>query len=137
MSVDTSIDCGTTSVTREEIIDYGTKHDPLLIHTDPERTTDSPFEDVVASGLHTFALTQPLVVKHFYYDSDLVASVQIDGLRFPTPVYPDDTLAVSLHIEDKRVSESNNRRGILTTSRIATVDDETVLSLQNNTIWER
>ena len=136
ITVGETINCGTISVTRKEIIDYATTHDPLTIHTDPKRAADSLFGDIVASGLHTFALTQPLTVEHFYGDSDLIASVQIDNLRFPTPVYPDDTLSVLLRIEDKRVSENNDRRGILTTHRTATVDGETVLSLQNNTIWE-
>lgn len=131
------IDCGTNSVTREEIIAFAEEHDPLGIHTDPDSAAESPFGGVIASGIHTFALTQPPVVKHFYGDSDMIAAGRLEELRLPTPVNPGDTLAVSLSIEDKRASETSDSRGIVTTRRTATVDGETVFSLRNHTVWER
>lgn len=137
VTVGDPIDCGTVRVTREEIIAFGEKFDPLAIHTDPERAADSPFGDVIASGLHTFALTQPPVVKHFYGNADLIASGHMEELRLPAPVYGGDTLAVTLTVEDKRDSKRNERRGVVTTRRKATVDGETVFSLLNHTIWER
>jgi acyl dehydratase len=137
VTVDETIDCGTNSVTREEIITFGEQFDPLAIHTDPEGAADSPFDDVIASGFHTLALTQPPAVKHFFGNSDLVASGHMEELRLPAPVYPGDTLAVTLTPEAKRDSERNDRRGVVTTRREATVDGETVLSLLNHTIWER
>lgn len=137
VTVGETIDCGTTSVTREEILDFGRTYDPLAIHTDPEAAADSPFGGLIASGIHTFALTQPLVIQHFYGDSDFIVAGSIDELRLPAPVRPDDTLYVTLNVEDKRVSESNDRRGIITMRRLATVDSQPVFEMQNNTIWER
>lgn len=137
VTVGETIDCGTNTATREEIIHFGEKFDPLDIHTDPDAAADSPFGDVIASGLHTFALTQPPVVEHFYGDSDIIASGQMEELHLPAPVYGGDTLTVTLAIEDKRDSARNDRRGVVTTRREATVDGETVFSLLNHTIWER
>jgi acyl dehydratase len=137
VTVGETIDCGTTSVTREEIVEFGERFDPLDIHTGPDRPADSPFDDVIASGIHTFALTQPPVVRHFYGDSDLVASGHIEELRLPAPVYPGATLAVSITPEAKRNSTQNDRRGVVTTRRTATADGETVLSLLNHTVWKQ
>lgn len=132
-----SIDCGTASVTREEILSFGARYDPLAIHTDPEAAADSPFGGLIASGIQTFALTQPPVVEAFYGDSDMIASGGIEKLRFPAPVRPDDTLAVSLDVIDTRVSDRNDGRGVVTTRRTATVGGETVLELRNETVWKR
>jgi acyl dehydratase len=131
------IDCGTASTTREEILEFGRRWDPLAIHTDPDAAADSPFGDVIASGIHTFALTQPPVVEAFYGNSDMVASGRIEELRFPAPVRPGDTLAVELEVLEARGSERNDRRGVVTTRRSATVEGETVLELRNRTIWAR
>lgn len=137
VTVGESIDCGTVSVTREEIIEFGTRHDPLEIHTDPAAAAASSFGDVIASGIHTFALTQPPVVERLYANSDLVASGHIRELRFPAPVRPGDTLSVAVDVLDKRNSVRNDTRGVLTTRRTATVGDELVLDLENETIWTR
>jgi len=137
VTVGETIDCGTNTATREELIAFGEKFDPLVIHTDPDGAADSPFGDVIASGLHTFALTQPPVVENFYGNSALIASGHMEELRLPAPVYGGDTLTVTLTIEDKRDSARNDRRGVVTTRREATVDGETVFSLLNHTIWER
>ncbi|MFB6172495.1 MAG: MaoC/PaaZ C-terminal domain-containing protein [Haloarculaceae archaeon] len=136
VTVGETIDCGTTTVTREEIVSFAERYDPLAIHVDPDAAAASPFGDVIASGIHTFALTQPPVVEHFYGDSDLIAAGHVDEMRLPAPVRPGDALAVELAIEDKRVSERDDR-GIVTTRRTATVDGETVFSLRNNTVWHR
>jgi acyl dehydratase len=137
VTVGEHIDCGRNSVTEADILDFGETFDPLDIHTDPEAAAASPFEGLVASGIHTLALTQPPVVEHFYADSDLVAAGNLKDVRLPAPVRPGDTLTVTLDIVDKRPSERNERRGVVTTRRRATVGDREVLDLQNHTVWER
>ncbi|WP_255198481.1 MaoC/PaaZ C-terminal domain-containing protein [Halorarius litoreus] len=137
LTVGETIDCGTTTVTAEEIVAFAERYDPLGIHTDPDAAAASPFGGLVASGIHTFALTQPPVVEHFYRDSELIAAGHLEEVRLPAPVRPGDTLAVSLEVVDTRMSASNPRRGVVTTHRTATVDDETVFSLRNHTVWER
>jgi acyl dehydratase len=88
VTVGETIDCGTASVTAEEIVAFAEAHDPLGIHVDPDAAADSPFGGLVASGIHTFALTQPPVVEHFYADSGLIAAGHIEEVRFPAPVRP-------------------------------------------------
>ena len=135
VTVGETIDCGTTTVTREELLSFAREFDPLAMHADPEAAADSPFGGLIASGIHTFALTQPRVVEHFYGGSDLVAAKHIQDIRFPAPVRPGDTLRVELEILDKEVSESG--QGLVTTRRTAHVDDDLVFELRNRTVWER
>jgi len=129
-----TVDCGTNTASREDILSFGREFDPLPMHSDPEAAAESPFGGLIASGIHTFALTQPPVVEHFYADSDLVAAKRIQDVRLPSPVRPGDTLHVELEILDKEVAE--NGRGTVTTRRTATVDGELVFEMRNRTVWE-
>ena len=43
------------------------------------------------------------VVETFYGDSDVIAAGHVEALRFPTPVCPDDTLAVELERRNEAV----------------------------------
>jgi len=137
VAVGESIDCGTVGVDREEIVAFGEQYDPLAIHTDPGAAAESPFGGIVASGIHTFALTQPPVVEAFYGASDVIAAGHVESLRFPAPVRPDDTLAVELEILAKRPSAGNDARGVVTARRTATVGDDVVLEMRNETVWAR
>jgi acyl dehydratase len=137
VTVGEQIDCGTTAVSEADIVRFAEEFDPLGIHVDRDAAAASHFGGLIASSIHTFALTQPPVVEHFYGNSDLIAAGHIEEFRLPAPVRPGDTLAVSLTVEDKRHSERTDDRGVVTTRRRATVDGQTVLDLRNQTIWER
>lgn len=135
VTVGETIDCETSTASRDDILSFAREFDPLAIHADPDAAADSPFGGLIASGIHTFALTQPRVVEHFYGDSDLVAAKHIQDVRLPAPVRPGDTLEVELEILDKTVSE--NGRGLVTTRRTARVDGDLVFEMRNCTVWER
>ena len=130
-----TVDCGTTTVSREEVLSFAREFDPLAMHADPAAAEDSPFEGLIASGVHTFALTQRRVVECFYGDSDLVAARHIEDVRLPSPVRPGDTLAVELEVLDTAVS--GDGRGLVTTRRTARVDGELVFEMRNETVWDR
>jgi acyl dehydratase len=103
VTVDESIDRGTVTVDREELLGFGGRYDPLASHTDPAAAAEPPFGGIVASGIHTFVLTQPPVVEALYVDSDVIAAGRVESLRFPAPVRPDDTLAGDLEMRDETV----------------------------------
>lgn len=135
VAVGETVDCGTTTVTREEVLGFAETFDPLAIPADPGAAADSPFGGLVASGIHTFALTQRPVVEAFYADSDLVATKHIEEVRLPAPFRPGDTLHVELEVLDKGATEAGC--GGVTTRRTATVDGELVFDMRNRTVWER
>jgi len=131
------LDCGITSASAAEMIAFAEQFDPLAMHVDEAAARETAFEGLIASGIHTFALTQPPVVEHLYGDSALLASAGMQDLQFPAPLRPDEAVAVTVDVLDKRVSERTPERGVLTTRRRGTVGDKTVLSLENDTVWHR
>lgn len=91
------MDLGTVEVTRDEIIEFAQRFDPLPIHVDG---TDSPFGDVIASGMHTMSLFASISSPRFMARLALVAGKGIDRLRLPHPVRPGSVLHGSLEVID-------------------------------------
>lgn len=128
-------DCGTARVDRDDVVAFATAYDPLAVHTDPD--APSPFGGVIASGVHTLALSQRLAVESFYADSALVAALGMDEIRLPTPLRPGRELSVELEVRDVRPSESDDGRGVVTTRRTCKTDDGVVLEMRADTLWLR
>lgn len=126
-------DCGTARADREEMIAFASTYDPLAVHTD--RDAPSPFGGVIASGVHTLALSQRLAVEAFYADSALVAALGMADIRLPTPLRPDRELSVRLEVQDARPSERHDGRGVVTTRRTCETADGVVLDMRADTLW--
>lgn len=125
-------------VEREEIVEFGQQFDPLPLHTDTEALAETPYDDIIASGLHTFALSQKQIVDNLYGKSRVLGSVGFDEVVFPNPVRPGDTLYTTLKILEKRPSESDPLRGLVTLERrVVNQHDEVVLKAVNNVLFER
>lgn len=89
------IDLGPAEVTRDEIIEFARRFDPLPIHIDG---TDSPFGDVIASGMHTLSLFASISSPKFMARIALVAGKGFDRMRLPKPVRPGAVLTGSLQV---------------------------------------
>lgn len=95
------MDLGQVEVTREEIVDFARRFDPLPIHIDG---TGSPFGDVIASGMHTLSLFASISSPKFMARLALVAGKGFDRLRLPNPVHPGSVLTGTLRVVDVRMS---------------------------------
>lgn len=137
-SVGKTYEFGGIQVERDEIVEFGQRYDPLPIHTDTESSAETPYDDVIASGLQTFALSQKQIVDNLYGRSRVLGSVGFDEVVFPNPVRPGDTLSTTLEVLEKRPSESNPSRGLVTLERaVVNQHDEVVLKAVNNVLFER
>jgi len=94
------MELGPVEVTRDEIIDFAKRFDPLPIHVDG---TDSPFGDVIASGMHTLSLFASMSSPQFMARLALVAGKGFDRMRLPNPVRPGSVLTGSLEVLDVRM----------------------------------
>ena len=94
------MDLGPVEVTRDEIIDFARRFDPLPIHVDG---TDSPFGDVIASGMHTLSLFASISSPRFMARLALVAGKGFDRMRLPNPVRPGSVLTGSLQVVEVRM----------------------------------
>lgn len=93
---------GTVAVSRDEIIEFAQRFDPLPIHLDAE---NSPFGDVIASGMHTMALFSSIASPAFISRLALVAGKGAERLQFPRPVRPDAVLTGSVEIVEIRMGD--------------------------------
>jgi len=91
---------GPVEVTRDEIVDFARRFDPLPIHVDG---TDSPFGDVIASGMHTLSLFASISSPKFMARLALVAGKGFDRMRLPHPVRPGSVLTGSLQVVEVRM----------------------------------
>jgi acyl dehydratase len=94
------MDLGPAEVTRDEIIRFARRFDPLPIHIDG---TDSPFGDVIASGMHTLSLFASISSPKFMARIALVAGKGFDRMRLPKPVRPGAVLTGSLQVIDVKM----------------------------------
>lgn len=120
---------GEYEVTKAEILEFAEQYDPQPFHTDEEAAAESAFGELVASGWHTASICMRLLVEGPLHDQASMGARGVDELRWREPVRPGDTLSIRTEIVDKRVSESDPRRGYVD-SRLEGVnqDDEVVIS---------
>ncbi|MFC5135939.1 MULTISPECIES: MaoC family dehydratase [Haloferacaceae] len=134
----TVIDCGSTTVTESEVIEFAERFDPLPMHTDPDAAAEGRFGGLVASGYHTLSLSVRLLVEAVRRDRAVIAGLGIDDVRWHAPVRPGDEIGVVDEVLDTRPSESDPETGIIHESITVTNDaDETVLTLENHELIER
>lgn len=125
-------------VTKEEVIEFAEQYDPQPFHIDEEAAQGSPFGELVASGWHTAAMCMRMLVDNFLSEYKTMGGRGIDELRWRKPVKPGDTLHIRTEILEKRVSESNPRRGYMTFQMEAmNQDDDVVVSWTELPMIER
>jgi acyl dehydratase len=98
-------------VTEDEIVDFASKYDPQQFHLKEEATDESVFEALTASGLHTLAISNTLIVDAIYSDLNILGGRGIDRLRLPNPLFAQDEIQVTAEVVQKRPSESHPSRG--------------------------
>ncbi|NUB92595.1 MaoC family dehydratase [Haloterrigena sp. SYSU A121-1] len=120
---------GEYTVTKEEILEFAERYDPQPFHTDEEAAEESAFGELVASGWHTASICMRLLVDGSIQDQASMGARGVDELRWNRPVRPGDTLSVRTEVVDKRVSESDPKRGYVD-SRLEGINqhDEVVIS---------
>lgn len=123
---------GSVEVTRAEIIEFASKFDPLSIHIDG---TDSPFGDVIASGVHTMACFSSMASRLLIPRLALIAGKGMDRLRFPYPVRPGAVLSGSVRINE--VAMRGGRADVIYQSTLTDESEQVVLSFVGITVVSR
>lgn len=116
LAVGDVVTAGSYEVTRDEIIAFATKWDPLPFHVDEERARRSPHGSLVASGSHVMAIRTWLL--HRIEPIAIIAALGWDAVRFLDPVRPGDRLSLEVEFLEVRPSRSKPDRGVVR-SRIA------------------
>ena len=106
-----TIELGSRSVDRDEIIEFARKYDPQPFHVDEEAGRRSIYGGLIASGWHTVAMLMRLLVDTVASRSASMGSPGIDEIRFLRPVRPGDTLSARMIVLDVVPSRSKADRG--------------------------
>lgn len=124
-------------VSKAEIVEFGETYDPQPFHTDEDAAEDTVFGGLVASGWQTAAICMRLHVQSSD-DTATQAGLGVDDLRWHRPLRPGDELRLRTEILDKRPSESDPGRGIVTTRHEGlNQDDDLVISYEATAMVQR
>lgn len=134
----TTVRCGETTVSEDDITEFAEQYDPLAIHTDPETAVESRFGGLIASGYHTLCLSVRLLVEGVRSERVIIGGLGIDDVRWHQPVEPGDTISVQTEVLNTRPSNSNPNAGIVHEAiTVTNQSEETVLSYENYELVER
>ena len=100
------------SVSQRELIDFSLEYDNQYFHVDPTRAKDSPFGGIIASGAYTFAVWNKLNLE-INGNIAWIAGMGFENFTFPNPLRPEENFKAESHLVQKRMSESDSRRGIV------------------------
>ncbi|MED1018591.1 MaoC/PaaZ C-terminal domain-containing protein, partial [Bacillus atrophaeus] len=79
-------------LTKENIMGFAEEFDPQYMHLDEEKAKEGRFNGIIASGIHTIAISFKLWIEEGFYGDDIIAGTEMNNFKFIKPVYPDDEL---------------------------------------------
>ena len=103
---------GPYAVTRDELLEFNRRWDPLPIHLDDEAARARGLEGLTASGQYTLCIKQAML-NQSPWTKAVIGALGFDELRFPHPVYPNDQIRLEIECLETRPSRSKPDRGIV------------------------
>lgn len=98
------------TLTEDAIVDFAARYDPQPFHTDRVAAEKSIYGGLIASGIHTIAVSFSLLLQTGVLANNL-GSPGFDELRWLRPVFPGDTLRAVGEVVEVRPSASRTDRG--------------------------
>lgn len=104
---------GPVAVESGEMLAFARRYDPQPFHVDGEAAKRTLFGALAASGWFTASLTMHMVIGNGMNLAGGVIARRIEGIEWPRPVYPGDTLRAVSEILEVRPSASRPDRGTI------------------------
>lgn len=125
-----ALEFGSTTVSKEEIVEFARRFDPQPFHVDEEAAASGPFGGLVASGWHTAAIFMRMYVDAVLLNTASMGSPGVEELRWLVPVRPGDTLRGRARLIEATPSSTNPLRATIR-SRLECLNqaDEVVLTM--------
>jgi acyl dehydratase len=101
-------------LTKEDIMRFAGEFDPQYMHLDEEKANQGRFNGIIASGIHTLAISFKLMIEEGIFGEDVIAGTRMNNVKFIKPVYPGDELHILVEVIDKKATKDES--GILTVS---------------------
>jgi acyl dehydratase len=104
---------GPVTMTEADIVDFARRWDPQPMHADPEWAARGPFKGLIASGWHTAALVMRMTVDAQPLGNLPILGLGVDGIQWPQPVRPGDTIEVEIEVISITPSRSQPGYGVV------------------------
>ena len=137
LNVGDSFTTASQPITQDEIVAFATEWDPQSFHIDIEGSKQSIFGSLIASGLHTLAITHRLFNRLQLLGPQALAGLGYRNIKFSAPVFPNDILHAIVTIVEKRVSAKEDRGVVTFQVRTLTDKDREVLSFTSDILGRR
>lgn len=109
------INCGSKTITEEEIIEFAKVYDPQRFHISSDEAKDTIFKGLIASGWQTASIMMRLVCDAFMIHSSSNGSPGVEQLKWLKPVRPGDILSVEVEVLQTKVLNSKPHLGMIQT----------------------
>ena len=113
LQVGEKLQTAAVTLTEADILEFARRYDPQPMHADPEAAAGGPFQELIASGWHTAALVMRMTVDANPLGDLPLLGLGVDGIEWPQPVYPGDTIQVEIEVQAIRPSQSRPTHGIV------------------------
>ena len=131
------IDCGSATLSEQEILDFGRAYDPQPFHTSIECATSGQWKGLIASGWQTCGVAMRLIVQTILDGSESFGSPGLAFLKWENPVRPGDVLRCTVEVLEQRTSRSNPSLGIVRWRwRLTNQPGESVLDTEVTSLFD-
>lgn len=138
LTVGSSRELGSVSPGKDDILAFARQFDPQPFHLDESAAKESIFGALCASGWHTCALAMRLMVDNFLCQSSSLGSPGLESLKWPKPVFADDSLRLRQTVLDTRPMNSRPDVGLVRTRwEMRNQRDELVLLMEGWGMFRR
>jgi acyl dehydratase len=128
LSIGQAFEFGSLTLSEQDIVEFATQWDPLRIHTDLAYAKAGPFGQVIASGLHTLAAYQRMMVDAFAYDIAHKAGRALQ-INFRKPVPAGTTLRGRSRIVELALRPERRDARMVMHGDVFDQDDDVVLEI--------
>ena len=104
---------GPKLISSKEIIEFGKLWDPQYFHINEKEAEKSVYKNLIASGYHTCCFVMRMMVDEVLSNSCSLGSPGVNAIKWPSPVYANSNIKVILKVKSKRLSKSNDKRGLI------------------------
>lgn len=120
IEVGETIELGSVTLAEDDLRSFAEQYDPQPFHIDEAAARDRGYDGLIASGWHTIAVTNRIVVDGFLTDVVNLGGLGVSEIQWHAPVYAGDTLRVEIEAVNKRRSESTGHGVVHRETRVST-----------------
>ncbi len=149
LTVGDVLELGTFQFTKDAILDFAEKFDPLPFHLDEGEAKAGPYGGLSAPGWQVSAAWMPCMYRTLVERTKtqiamgkpvakLGPSPGLKNIKWLKPVFAGETIAYTFEVTDLRTSNSRPQWGILTMLCSGrNLDDEPVMQFESSVFVER